>query len=85
MISNMYMTWLEKMLVNRKKKAEHNIESIHRILNRLEMKTVRNVLEIGCGIGMVSSFLAETYGMNVYGTDFDPAEIELTKKLQSEH
>ena len=81
----MNMTWFEKKFVNRKKKAQRNTEKVRRSLNKLEIKTVHNALEIGCGIGTVSAFLAETYGMDVYGTDFDSEEIELAKKLQSEH
>jgi ubiquinone/menaquinone biosynthesis C-methylase UbiE len=85
MVSGMYMSWLEKKFVNRKKKAQRNTEKVRRSLNKMEIKTVHNVLEIGCGIGKVSAFLAETYGMDVYGTDFDPQEIELAKTWQSEH
>jgi ubiquinone/menaquinone biosynthesis C-methylase UbiE len=79
------MAWLEKKFVNRKKKARLNIGKVRQALDKLEIKTLHNVLEIGCGIGMVSAFLAETYGMNVYGTDYDAAEIDLAKTLQSEH
>jgi ubiquinone/menaquinone biosynthesis C-methylase UbiE len=42
------------------------------------------VLEIGAGVGTVSAFLSETYGMNVIGTDFDPKQIELARKLYPE-
>ena len=42
------------------------------------------MLEIGCGIGLVSAYLANEYGIDVYGTDFGPEEIQLTKQLNNE-
>ena len=42
------------------------------------------MLEIGAGVGTVSAFLSETYGMNVIGTDFDPKQIELARELYPE-
>jgi ubiquinone/menaquinone biosynthesis C-methylase UbiE len=42
------------------------------------------VLEIGCGIGLLSAHLANKRGMHVYGTDFDPEEIQLAKTFTAE-
>jgi len=37
-------------------------------------------LEIGCGVGVLSSYLAEKYKWNVAGIDLDPEQIERAKK-----
>ena len=76
----MRMTGLEKRLVNRNKKAKRNIEKLKHCLDGLETSGINDALELGCGIGMVSAFLSSSYGMNVYGTDFDPSKLELPKK-----
>ena len=76
------MTRLEKRFVNRKKKSEGNIKRIIKALNQIKTEKIKTVLEIGCGIGFVSSYLAETYNFNVYGTDYDREQIQLAHKFQ---
>jgi ubiquinone/menaquinone biosynthesis C-methylase UbiE len=76
------MTRLEKWLVNRRKKAERNIARVHRRLQELPLKAIRDVLELGCGAGAVAADLAATYEMNVYGTDYDNAQIEVARNTQ---
>lgn len=78
----MKMTRIEKHFVNRKKKSEENIKKVLADLNQIETDKIKNVLEIGCGIGFVSSYLAQSYNFNVYGTDYDNEQIQLAKKLQ---
>jgi SAM-dependent methyltransferase len=80
----MKMTRLEKRFVNRRKKAEGNIKKIQERLQKLDTNNLKDALEIGCGIGLVSAYLADHYGMNVYGTDFDPEEIQIAKQLNHE-
>jgi ubiquinone/menaquinone biosynthesis C-methylase UbiE len=80
----MKMSYLEKQFVNRKAKGEHNIAKIRDCLNYLEVGTIHEVLELGCGIGVVSAFLASEYNMNVIGTDFDPEQIEMARSLYHE-
>lgn len=77
----MAMTKIEKQFVNRQRKAERNIEKVRRRLADLDSQRIHDVLEIGGGIGSVSAYLAETFRMQVYGTDFDPDQIELAQKL----
>jgi ubiquinone/menaquinone biosynthesis C-methylase UbiE len=77
----MAMTGLEKRFVNRKQKAERNVGKVRRNLTTLKIEKIRDVLEIGCGIGSVSAYLAQTYNMRVLGTDFDPEQISLAQKL----
>ena len=78
----MRLTRLEKMLVNRRNEAERSIGMVGRDLERLDLDSIHDVLEIGCGIGAISAYLAGSYGMNVQGTDFDPEQIELARMVQ---
>jgi len=80
----MRMTSLEKRLVNRKKKAERNIGKLRERLDEIPTESIHDALELGCGTGVVSAFLAKTYGMNVRGTDFDPEQIESAKAMNPE-
>jgi SAM-dependent methyltransferase len=79
-VTVMKMTKLEKRFVNRRKKAENNVKKIQRIFEQINYENIKDVLEIGCGIGLVSAYLARQLGMMVYGTDFDPDEIQLAKE-----
>ena len=78
----MKMTQIEKHFVNRKKKAEGNIKKIRSAFQQIELEKINNVLELGCGIGFVSTYLADTHNFKVYGTDYDVKQIEMAKKLQ---
>ncbi len=80
----MKMTRLEKRFVNRKQKAERNIEKVRQRLQPLDTQAIHDALELGCGIGAVSAFVADTYAMNVCGTDFDPEQIEIARRMQPE-
>jgi ubiquinone/menaquinone biosynthesis C-methylase UbiE len=81
----MKMTSFEKRFVNREKKAEGNIKILIKQMQILDLPIALNILEIGCGIGSVSAYLAENYSAKVWGTDFDSDEIEIARKLYSEN
>jgi cyclopropane fatty-acyl-phospholipid synthase-like methyltransferase len=78
------MTQLEKRLVNREGHSRTNIKIMERIFEQLNLAGIQQVLEVGCGIGMVSAHLAEKYGMQVTGTDYDPEQVALVKKKFTE-
>ncbi|MGD8305004.1 MAG: class I SAM-dependent methyltransferase [Desulfobacterales bacterium] len=78
------MTRLEKWLVNRTGKAGRNIARINKRLAQLPAESITNVLELGCGIGDVAAYLAQDYNMNVWGTDSDPAQIDIARKRHPE-
>ena len=80
----MEMTRLEKWLVNRNKKAERNIARVRQRLAELPSAAIKDVLELGCGIGAVAAFLAETYNMKVWGTDYDHEQIQIARKRHPE-
>lgn len=80
----MKMTKFEKRFVNRRKKAEKNIKRVGDRLKKMDAENINSALEIGCGIGLVSAYLANQRGMTVYGTDFDPEEINMAKEINDE-
>jgi SAM-dependent methyltransferase len=76
------MTRIEKHFVNRKKQAEGNIKQIQQAFQFLELEKITTVLELGCGIGFVSTYLAETHRFDVFGTDYDVEQVQLASQLQ---
>jgi len=78
----MKMTRVEKRFVNRKKKSERNIEKLESAFKLIDLTKIKTVLELGCGIGFVSSYLAETYNFKVYGTDYDLEQIQIAENIQ---
>jgi len=78
----MKMTRIEKRFVNRQKQSEQNIEKFELALEHVDREKIKTVLELGCGIGFVSHYLAETYNWNVYGTDYDEEQIQIANKVQ---
>jgi ubiquinone/menaquinone biosynthesis C-methylase UbiE len=81
----MKMTSFEKRFVNRERKAKGNIKKLIKQMQMLDLPDALNILEIGCGIGSVSAYLADNYSAKVWGTDFDSDEIEIARKLHSEN
>ena len=79
----MRMTKTEKWFVNRRRRAERTVERVREIIRRLELHPVGEVLEIGCGVGAVSAFLANDYGVHVVGIDQDPEQIEYARKMHA--
>ena len=74
------MSKLEKSLVNKPKHAERAIKCIEKLLQYVEIKEEQNLLEVGCGVGAVSEYMAEKYQLNVTGTDVDPEQIQTALK-----
>jgi len=81
----MEMSRLEKWMVNRENKAKRNIARLRQRLAALPSETIKDVLELGCGIGDVAAFLSETYNMKVWGTDYDPEQIQISRKRHPEN
>ena len=77
----MKMSRIEKRFVNRKKKSERLIKKLELALEQVDLAKIKTILELGCGIGFVSYYLARTYNVNVYGTDYDAEQIQLANKL----
>ena len=81
----MKMTALEKLLVNREAKSLGNIKQLDAVLADMDTSGVHDVLEIGCGNGIVSAHLCGEHWMNVTGVDIDPAQIDLARQRFGEH
>jgi ubiquinone/menaquinone biosynthesis C-methylase UbiE len=81
----MAMTRFEKLFVNRERKGKRNIDKVRPRLEQLDIENLHDVLELGCGIGSVSAYLSEIYQMNVVGTDFDPAQVDIARSNYPEN
>ena len=76
------MIELEKKFVNSKRQAEKNERIAEQLFGEIDSSGVKMVLEVGCGIGMLASYLAKRYKWHVTGVDLDPEQI---KRAKSEH
>ncbi len=56
------------------RKAEGNIARVDQRLAELPTEAITDALELGFGICAVATFLARTYNMKVWGTDYDQAQ-----------
>jgi len=81
----MKITKLEKLFVNSKKQAEKNIKIAERLFGQIDLSNVKEVLEVGCGIGVLTSYLANKYEWKVTGIDLDPKQIERAKNYNVEN
>lgn len=76
---------LEKVLVNSKKRAKKNIKLTELLFTQIDVNEIKKILEVGCGIGVISSYLAEKYTCNVEGIDLDSKQIKKAKKNNIEN
>jgi ubiquinone/menaquinone biosynthesis C-methylase UbiE len=81
----MEMTKFEKKFVNRRQKAEANFKNLCAGLKKIDTSSIKNVLELGCGIGIASALLSEKFQFDVYGTDYDKQQIALAKEMNREN
>ena len=80
----MKMSKLEKKFVNSQRHAERMMRVVNPLIARIDLQTVTDVLEIGCGAGALAAHLSQRHGMHVTGTDVDPDQIEAAKEFNSE-
>lgn len=78
------MTKMEKKFVNSKKHGLRNIDLFERLVKKFDINSIENVLEIGCGVGILAAHLNKKYDMDVLGIDIDPEQIKLAKEHQEE-
>jgi ubiquinone/menaquinone biosynthesis C-methylase UbiE len=71
---------IEKWFMNRSKHAERVIDHVEKLLNFVVTKENQNFLEIGCGNGATSKYVAKRYPLNVTGTDVDSEQIQLAQE-----
>jgi ubiquinone/menaquinone biosynthesis C-methylase UbiE len=78
----MEMSRLEKVFVNRAAKGRWNVRRLRKRLETFSLEGVREVLEIGCGRGDVSAWLADAHpAVRVTGVDVDPGQVALARRV----
>lgn len=75
----MKMTIIEKWFMNRPQHAQGAINRAEKLLHFIDVKGEQNFLEVGCGNGAVSKYVAKKYLLNVTGIDVDPEQIQLAQ------
>lgn len=75
------------MLVNTTKRGKQVIKTPEQLFGAADLSHVETVLEVGCGVRMLTSHLAEEHKWHVTGIDLDPAQIESAKSkcMENEH
>jgi ubiquinone/menaquinone biosynthesis C-methylase UbiE len=81
----MKISKFEKKFVNSKWQARRNIKIVEKLLGQIDLSDVKKVLEAGCGIGVLASYLAGKYKWEVTGIDLDSEQIERAKKDYTEN
>lgn len=76
----MRMLGIEKFLVNNLQSKKRAIDLTKKLFNFIENNGKQDILEVGCGNGLVTRYLAKEYNHNVTGIDIDPEQIELARK-----
>lgn len=65
-------------------KEKAQIQLIELLLDRADFEASSKVLDVGCGIGGTSRFLAKNYGCRVTGVTISGRQVEIAKKLTLE-
>ncbi len=76
----MKMLKLEKVLVNSPWSQKRVLSLARKLLAFAELDGKNDFLEVGCGNGVVSRYLADSYQANVVGIDVDREQVELARK-----
>lgn len=71
---------LEKKFVNSHWQTQKNIKIAQQLFGKIDSSDVKKVLEVGCGIGTLSSYLAKNYDWEITGIDLDPEQIEIARR-----
>ena len=76
----MKMVKIEKWFMNRPQHARQAINRAEELLHFVNVKEKQNFLEVGCGNGAVSKYVAKKYLLNVTGVDIDTEQIKLAQE-----
>ncbi|MBA7708102.1 2-methoxy-6-polyprenyl-1,4-benzoquinol methylase [subsurface metagenome] len=66
--------------MNRPQNAEQSIDHAEKLLQFADVGASHNFLEVGCGNGSVSKYIAQKYHFTVTGVDIDPDQIRRALK-----
>ena len=70
-------------LTGKESKEEASQNLIELLINKSGLKNKSKVLDIGCGIGGTSIYLAKEYGCDVTGITISPVQVEMATKTTS--
>jgi tocopherol O-methyltransferase len=70
-------------LTGKENKEEASQNLIELLINKSDLKNKSKVLDIGCGIGGTSMYLAKEYGCDVTGITISPVQVEMATKTAS--
>jgi ubiquinone/menaquinone biosynthesis C-methylase UbiE len=76
----MKVSRLEKWFMNRPQHADRTIVRADRLLRFVDLNNQTNFLEVGCGSGAVSNYVAKKYSLEVVGTDIDLEQLRLAQQ-----
>lgn len=71
---------IEKRFMSSARHGKRVTERAKKLLRFTSLAGKENFLEVGCGSGAVSKYIAQNHGLSVTGVDLDPELIELAKK-----
>lgn len=76
----MKMHGIEKFLLNNLQSKKRAVDLIKKLMTFIEINGNQAFLEVGCGNGVVTRYVAREYGYSVTGIDIDPAQIDQARK-----
>jgi len=76
----MKMLGFEKLMGNSPWSKKKVVELAKKLLEMAELRDATDFLEIGCGNGEVSKYIARNYVGKVIATDIDPDQIAIARK-----
>jgi ubiquinone/menaquinone biosynthesis C-methylase UbiE len=76
----MKLTRIERRFMTSPQHAKQAVNRAKKLLHFASLEGKEDFLEVGCGSGAVSKYVASDYHLNVIGIDLDPELIELAKE-----
>ncbi len=76
----MKLTRIEKRVMTSPQHAKQAVNRAKKLLQFASLEGKENFLEVGCGSGAVSKYVASNYDANITAIDLDPVLIELAQK-----
>jgi ubiquinone/menaquinone biosynthesis C-methylase UbiE len=72
--------WIKKL----KQQAKDSKEYRHKLYEKVDLKSKKNILDVGCGPGQITLDIANITNGQVTGIDIDPEKLEKAKILLAE-